>query len=92
MLTDAKQGGRQLLAAAAYSHHRGPVAGTRAVIAAAGPGFRPGGVDQIPAESGDTRHYERHERGRSRRSRRCSWAPPVAPGSWPRYGGWRPVP
>src|SRR3984893_14317515 len=35
---------------------RGPVAGTRAVTAAAGPGSWPGSVDQITAESGDARY------------------------------------
>lgn len=39
MLTDAEQGGRQLLAMAAQSCHCGPVAGTWAVTTAARPGL-----------------------------------------------------
>jgi hypothetical protein len=62
---DSWQNGCQLPTVAALSCHYGLVAGTRAVTAAARPESWPGGVDQVPAESAEARHYELHERERS---------------------------
>ena len=66
-----------------YLPFHGPVVGHRVSPLPPGQDSGPTATIKIPAESAEARYYERHERGRSRRSHRRSSAPPVTPGSWP---------